>query len=121
MKFKTNKKRRKQRLEERRKQETPNDKFSVLVRARYKDSRIQTTVSESDIDNFHHSLSNVLTLHFIREDELPKKKEKQMPKRTMTKTQRRKMRQAKRLAKKLDAQKTNPNSQTTQKQTVQAK
>ena len=44
IKFKTNKKRRKQRYEDRRKQETPNAKFNVLVRARYKDSRIQTLV-----------------------------------------------------------------------------
>ena len=44
LKFKTNKKRRKQRYEDRKKQENPNEKFSVLVRARYKDNRIQATV-----------------------------------------------------------------------------
>jgi hypothetical protein len=44
LKFKTNKKRRKQRVEERKKQENPNEKFNVLVRARYKENRVQTIV-----------------------------------------------------------------------------
>jgi hypothetical protein len=44
LKFKTNKIRRRQRYDERKKQETANEKFSILVRAKYKDSRIQTIV-----------------------------------------------------------------------------
>lgn len=120
LKFKTNKKRRKQRTEDRKKQETPDAKFSILVRAKYKDSRIQTVVNENEIDTFHHLLINVLTLHYIREDEIPKPKPKQMPKRTMTKTQRRKLRREKRIAKRLASQKANQ-VVTNPKETVNAK
>ncbi len=46
-KHKTNKKIRKQRNEEKKKQDAANGKFSVLVRAKLKKSRIQTIVSLS--------------------------------------------------------------------------
>jgi hypothetical protein len=44
-KYKNNKKIRKQRNEDRKKQDAGNNKFSVLVRAKLKKSRIQTIVS----------------------------------------------------------------------------
>ena len=45
-KFKRNKKRRKQRMEDRKEQDLKNAKFNVLVRAKLKKSRIQTIVKK---------------------------------------------------------------------------
>ena len=53
-------------------------------------------ISPDEIGTFHHILTNVLTLHFIR-DEVVKKEKKQAMKKTLSKTQKRKIKKLKKI------------------------
>ena len=104
-KNKKNKKVRRMRNVDRKEQDQKEAKFNVLVRAKLKKSRIQTIVivylniqlNESEIDKFHHILMNVLTLHFIRDESKIKKKEKRMPIKKASKTQKRKIKRLRKI------------------------
>ena len=64
-----------------------NKAFNVLVRAKLRKQRIHTIITPDELSRFHKNLTNVLYINFIKEEK--KKKEKQMPVKKMSKTQKR--------------------------------
>lgn len=96
-KFKRNAKARKKRMVDRKNQEKDNSTFNVLVRAKLRKKRVQTIVSPEELSSFHHTLTNVLTLHFIREEKAKKNKKENAIKKVVSKTQKRKIKRLKKI------------------------
>jgi hypothetical protein len=111
-KFKNNNQNRKKRNEDRIQQDRENNSnksfYDVLVRAKFKKNRVHTILKPEELDKFHHILMNVLTLHFIREENKGSKKAKMMPHKKMSKTKRRKLKRIHKIKKA-------ENTQTTEK------
>ena len=103
-KYKRNAKNRKLRMEDRKMQDKSTERFNVLVRAKLQKKEFiqqynafyNLQISPDEIGTFHHILTNVLTLHFIR-DEVVKKEKKQAMKKTLSKTQKRKIKKLKKI------------------------
>jgi hypothetical protein len=96
-KHQNNKKARKQRNEDRINQDKENAAYSVLVRAKLKKNRIQTILSQADIDKFHHILMNIMSLYFIREENKQNVSQKKLPLKLMSKTKRRNMKRLRKI------------------------
>ena len=58
-------------------------------------------MNENDIDKFHHILMNILTLYFIRDENKLKPKQKRMPVKKTSKTQKRKMKRLRKIKNKM--------------------
>ena len=85
------------RIIDRKKQDTENIEFNILVRAKLKKKRIHTLVSPEDLSTFHKNLINVLTLHFNKQEKIKKEKKEKIPIKHISKTQKRKIKKLKKI------------------------
>ena len=114
-KFKRNKKVRKLRREDHFNQEAEKDKqYSVLVRAKLNNKRIQTVIKPNEINSFHNILMKIFSLHFITTDDNNNNNRKKLKVSNLnnlkSKTQRRKEKKLKKLGKRKEEQKVNNNN-----------